>query len=72
VSVIDTASRQVSDRIALGTANHIPTAIALNGATAWVTCNVTSTLALIDTATNTVSQTVQIGLGDEPTGIAFA
>jgi phospholipase C len=77
VSVIDTATRQVTTVIALGAANgqvnHIPTAIGLDpSGNIWVVCNTSSSLAIIDTSSNTVTQSIDIGLGDDPTGIAFA
>jgi YVTN family beta-propeller protein len=37
-----------------------------------VTCNASSSLVVIDPSTNTVSESIDIGLGDVPTGIAFA
>jgi phospholipase C len=54
--------------------HHQPTAIALSPAdgTIWVACNSSSSLAVIDPATNTVSNSLEIGLGDSPTAIAFA
>jgi YVTN family beta-propeller protein len=78
VSVIDTTSQAVTATIALGASssgqlNHIPTAIALSPAgEIWVTCNASSSLVVIDPSTNTVSESIDIGLGDVPTGIAFA
>ena len=78
VSVIDTTSQAVTATIALGASssgqlNHIPTAIALSPAgEIWVTCNASSSLVVIDLSTNTVSESIDIGLGDVPTGIAFA
>lgn len=78
VSVIDTASRSVSGTIALsaassGQVHHTPTAIALSpGGDIWVACNSSSSLAAIDTSSNTVVESIDIGLGDDPTGIAFA
>jgi YVTN family beta-propeller protein len=38
----------------------------------WVACNVSGSLAIIDTQTNTVTKTAQAGLATEPTAIAFA
>lgn len=54
--------------------HHQPTAIALSPAdgSLWVACNSSSSLAVIDPATDTVSGSFEIGLGDDPTGIAFA
>jgi phospholipase C len=77
VTVIDTASRQVTATIALGSSNgqsnHIPTAVALDPAgNVWVACNTSSSLVIIDTASNSVTRSIDIGLGDDPTGIAFA
>jgi YVTN family beta-propeller protein len=37
-----------------------------------VACNVSGSLAIIDTTTNTVTNTAQAGLGTEPTAIALA
>jgi phospholipase C len=72
VSVIDTGTRDVTQTIALGAGNHIPTAIVMSAAdTAWATCNASSSVAVIDTSSNTVVETIAIGLGDGPTGIAF-
>ncbi|HEY5318802.1 MAG TPA: alkaline phosphatase family protein [Solirubrobacteraceae bacterium] len=76
VSVIATASLSVTTTIALGASstqsNHIPTAIELspNGAI-WVACNTSSSLVVIDPSTNAVLDSIDIGLGDDPTGIAF-
>jgi phospholipase C len=86
VSVINTATRRVTDRIGLGSftytdakaafsqPNQIPTGIALapDNRYMWVLCNVSGSVAIIDTTTNAVTTTAQIGLGDEPTTIAFA
>jgi phospholipase C len=54
--------------------HHQPTAIARSPAdgTIWVACNSSSSLAVIDPATNTVADSLEIGLGDSPTAIAFA
>jgi len=55
--------------------NQIPTAIALappDNRYLWVACNVSGSLAIIDTTTNKVTNTAQAGLGTEPTAIAFA
>ena len=77
VSVIDTASPSVTTTIALGGSssgqlNHTPTAIALSPeGNIWVACNTSSSLAVIDTSSNTVIDSTDIGLGDDPTGIAF-
>jgi YVTN family beta-propeller protein len=38
----------------------------------WVTCNASSSVVVIDPATNAVVKSIDIGLADEPTGIAFA
>jgi YVTN family beta-propeller protein len=38
----------------------------------WVACNASSSMVVIDPATNAVVKSIDIGLGDEPTGIAFA
>ena len=85
VSVIDTGSRSVSKTIGLGSGtttdsktsftqlNHIPTAVALSpDDNIWVACNASSSLVVIAPSSNTVSTSIDIGLGDEPTGIAFA
>jgi phospholipase C len=88
VSVIDTATQKATDTIPLGSftyvnaspaatftqVNQIPSAIALapDNRYMWVACNVSGSAAVIDTATNAVTNTVEIGLGDEPTAIAFA
>jgi phospholipase C len=78
VSVIDVARGRVKDVIALGSnattgqINQIPTAIALSpDGHMWVTCNASSSLAVIDTSSNAVVESVDIGLGDVPTGLAF-
>ena len=54
--------------------NQVPTAIALapDNRYMWVACNVSGSLAIIDTQTNTVTKTAQAGLATEPTAIAFA
>jgi phospholipase C len=54
--------------------HHQPTAIAVSPAdnSIWVTCNSSSSLAVIDPSTNAVTASLEIGLGDDPTGIAFA
>jgi phospholipase C len=53
--------------------NHQPTAIALGpDGNIWVVCNTSSSLVLIDPSAHAVSKSVDIGLGDDPTGIAFA
>jgi phospholipase C len=86
VSVINTATQRTTGRIPLGSftytdtkttfsqPNQIPTAIALapDNRYLWVACNVSGSLAIIDTTTNTVTNTAQAGLGTEPTAIAFA
>jgi phospholipase C len=85
VSVIDTASRTVTTTIALGSGtttdaevtftqiNQVPTAVSLSpDGTIWVACNASSSLVVIDPASNAVITSIDIGLGDEPTGIAFA
>jgi YVTN family beta-propeller protein len=73
VSVIDTASRLVTATIALGTGNHIPTAIAASPLGAiWVACNTSSSVVVIDPTSNTVAHSTDLGLGNGPTGIAFA
>jgi YVTN family beta-propeller protein len=79
VSVIDTASRKVTDTIPLGAnastgqINQIPTGIALSpNDKIWVACNVSSSLVVIDPSSNAVTKSIDIGLGDGPTEIAFA
>jgi phospholipase C len=86
VSVINTATQRVTEKIQLGSftytdtvtkftqPNQIPTAIALapDNRYIWVACNVSGSLAIIDTTTNAVTSTAQAGLGTEPTAIAFA
>jgi len=81
VSVIDTATRNVTTTIELGSGfngvvtqiNHIPTAIALSSdGHIWVACNTSSSLVVIDPSSNSVIKSIDIGLGDDPTGIAFA
>ena len=85
VSVINTATQRVTNKIPLGSftytdtvttftqPNQIPTAIALapDNRYMWVACNVSGSLAIIDTTTNAVTNTAQAGLATEPTGIAF-
>jgi phospholipase C len=76
VSVIDTASGKITKTIPLGSnngqLNHIPTAIALSpDGNIWVTCNVSSSLVVIDTSANSVVKSIEIALGDGPTAIAF-
>ncbi len=86
VSVIDTTRKKVTGTIPLGSftytdavtkftqPNQIPTAIAIAPDNRYmcVACNVSGSVAVIDTTTTAVSNTVEIGLADEPTGIAFA
>ncbi len=78
VSAIDTATGRVTKTIALGSGsngqiNHIPTGLALSPeGHIWVACNVSSSLVVINPSTNTVLQSIEIGLGDGPTEIAFA
>jgi len=86
VSVIDTVRQRVTDTIGLGSftytdakttftqPNQIPTGIALapDNRYMWVACNVSGSMAIIDTTNNSIRTTAQIGLGDEPTTIAFA
>lgn len=86
LSVINTATRRVTGSIPLGSftytdtkttftqPNQIPTAIGLapDNRYLWVACNVSGSLAIIDSRTNTVYKTAQAGLGSEPTAIAFA
>ena len=54
--------------------NHQPTAIELSpdGKNIWIACNTSSSLVVISTSSNTVVDSTDIGLGDDPTGIAFA
>jgi phospholipase C len=86
VSVINTATQRVTETIPLLSftytdakttftqPNQIPTAIALapDNRYIWVACNVSGSLAIIDTTTNTVTHTAQAGLGTEPTAVTFA
>ncbi len=85
VSVIDNGSRRVKTTIALGSGtttdsvtsftqlNHVPTAAALGpDGNISVACNASSSLVVIAPSSNTVSKSIDIGLGDEPTGIAFS
>ncbi|HEX3832280.1 MAG TPA: alkaline phosphatase family protein [Solirubrobacteraceae bacterium] len=85
VSVIDTASRRVTTTIPLGSGtttdaeatftqiNQVPTAVSLGpDGKIWVACNASSSLVVIDPASNAAITSIDIGLGDEPTGIAFA
>ena len=59
--------------IALGTGNHIPTAIAASPLGAiWVACNTSSSVVVIDPTSNAVAHSTDLGLGNGPTGIAFA
>jgi phospholipase C len=54
--------------------HHQPGAIAVNpgDGTLWVACNSSSSLAVIDPSSNAVVSAIEIGLGDDPVGIAFA
>ena len=86
VSVINAATQRVTKTIPLRSftytdtkttftqPNQIPTAIALapDNRYVWVACNVSGSLAIIDTTTNTVTHTAQAGLGTEPTAVTFA
>lgn len=69
---------QAKNMVATGTTyaqlHHQPGAIALNpgDGTLWVACNSSSSLAVIDPSSNTVTAAFEIGLGDDPVGIAFA
>ena len=78
VSVINTDTRKVTKTIALGLSsngygNHIPTAASLGSdGKIWVACNASSSLVVIDPASNSVFKAMEIDIGDEPTGIAFA
>ncbi len=85
VSVIDTATRNTVATVPLGSGtttdtvtsftqlNHIPTAVALSpDGNIWVACNASSSLVVIAPSSNTVVGSIDIGLADEPTGIAFA
>lgn len=76
MSVIHTASHRVTTTIPLGTTNdqpnHIPTGVALSPeGDIWVACNTSSSLVVIDPSSNTVRQSIDIGLGAVPTCIAF-
>jgi len=85
VSVIDTALRKVTTTIPLGAGattgthatftqlNHVPTAAAPSpDGNIWVACNASSSLVVINPSSNQVIKSIDLGLGDEPTGIAFA
>jgi phospholipase C len=88
VSVIDVASQKVTQTIALGAfttpnnvvkgtsfsqAHHQPTAIAqAPDGSIWVVCNVSSSLAIIDPTSQTVVDSLEIGLSDSPSAIVFA
>jgi phospholipase C len=77
VSVLDTDSLKVTKTIAVGAGNgqvnHIPTGVALSpDDKIWVACNVSSSLVVIDSSSNAVIKSIDIGLGDGPTEIAFA
>jgi phospholipase C len=85
VSVIDAATRTTVATVPLGSGtttdtvtsftqlNHIPTAVALSpDGNIWVACNASSSLVVIAPSSNTVVGSIDIGLADEPTGIAFA
>jgi phospholipase C len=69
VSVIDVRSGKVTDTISV---SRIPTGISVLGSHAWVCGNVSSTVSVIDTTTNTVVATVDLGISSEPISIAFA
>ncbi len=85
VSVIDTATRNAVATIPLGCGkttdavtsftqlNHIPTAVGLSAdVNIWVACNASSSLVVIAPSRNTGVASIDIGLADEPTGIALA
>jgi phospholipase C len=69
VSVIDIAQGSVSGLVPV---SRIPTGIAANGTQMWVTGNVSSTVSVIDTGSNSVISTVALGISAEPISIAFA
>jgi YVTN family beta-propeller protein len=69
VSVINVASGAVTGSVSVA---RIPTGIAANGTQMWVTGNVSSTVSVIDTGSNTVISTVALGISAEPISIAFA
>jgi phospholipase C len=69
VSVIDTRTQRVIATVAVG---HIPVGIAYNQGMVWVAANTSSTVSVINASNNQVVQTIDIGLSDEPTEIAFA
>jgi phospholipase C len=69
LSVIDTASLAASpSRITVG---HIPTALAATDDAVWVANNTSSTISVIDVASAAVTATIDLGLSDEPAGIAL-
>jgi len=88
VTVIDVATQKVTATIALGSfstpnnvtkdssytqAHHMPTWVAeAPDGSIWVTCNVSSSIAIIDPASGAVVDSFEVGLGDSPSGIAFA
>jgi phospholipase C len=69
VSVINVASGAVTGSVPV---SRIPTGIAARGTQMWVTGNVSSTVSVIDTGSNTVISTVALGISSEPISIAFA
>lgn len=69
VSVIDTRALRVVATVPVG---HIPAGVAYLNGNAWVACNTSSTIHVISGSSNQVVQTIDIGLSDEPTEIAFA
>jgi phospholipase C len=88
VTVIDIATQKVTATIPLGSfstpndvtkdssytqVHHMPTWIAeAPDGSIWVTCNVSSSVAIIDPTSGAVVDSFEVGLGDSPAGIAFA
>ncbi|HEX4110350.1 MAG TPA: alkaline phosphatase family protein [Solirubrobacteraceae bacterium] len=68
VSAIDLRRQRVEATISVG---HIPTGIIAGSPYVWVANNTASTVSVIDPSTNAVVETVNLGLSDEPTGIAL-
>ncbi|MBV8988019.1 MAG: YncE family protein [Solirubrobacterales bacterium] len=84
VSVIDTRTRKVKETLPLGSGtttdsvttftqiNQIPTAIRSGpDGRIWAACNASSSLVVLDPSSNTVVESIELGIGDMPTGIAF-
>jgi phospholipase C len=85
VSVIDTRTRKIKKTLPLGSGtttdkvttfsqiNQIPTAIKSSpDGKIWAACNASSSLVVLDPSSNTVTESIDLGIGDMPTAIAFA